>query len=147
MLIITTNSNILRSFYSCHMFYVNFTIYKPETEILYGSSLLINSLLLQILQILYPFYTHHIHIILNGYIIFITHCRFFFKILQLTPLLHQSALASRNPFPPPFFFHSSPDFHKLWHSVMCVCLFTEVKRQWATLVLGRVTTSVHYCSL
>ena len=36
-------------------------------------------------------------------------------------------------------FFLSPDFHRLWRSVMSVCLLTEVKRQWATLVLGWVT--------
>ena len=30
---------------------------------------------------------------------------------------------------------------------MSIRLSTEVKRQWATLVLGWVTTSVHYCCL
>ena len=38
----------------------------------------------------------------------------------------------------------SLDFHELWGSVMSVCLLTEVKRQWVTLVLGWVTASVHY---
>ena len=33
----------------------------------------------------------------------------------------------------------SPDFHELWRSMMSICLLTEVKRQWATLVLGWVT--------
>ena len=41
----------------------------------------------------------------------------------------------------------SLDFHELWQSVMSASLFTEVKQQWATLVLGWVTTSVHYSSL
>ena len=36
----------------------------------------------------------------------------------------------------------SPDFHELWLSVMIICLLTEVKRQWATLVLGWVTVWV-----
>ena len=39
-------------------------------------------------------------------------------------------------------FFLSPNFHQLWHSVMSICLLTEVKRQWATLVLGSVTVSV-----
>ena len=33
-------------------------------------------------------------------------------------------------------FFSSPDFDQLWPSMMTACLFTEVKQQWATLVLG-----------
>ena len=45
-----------------------------------------------------------------------------------------------------FFFSSN--FHEFGHSVMSICLFTEVKWQWARLVvLGWVTASVHYCSL
>ena len=36
----------------------------------------------------------------------------------------------------------SPDFHELWRSVMSICLLTEDKRQWATLVLGLVIVSV-----
>ena len=43
------------------------------------------------------------------------------------------ACASRNH------FFLSPDFHELWCSVMSICLLTEVKQQWATLVLGWVT--------
>ena len=39
-------------------------------------------------------------------------------------------------------FFLSPDFHQLWRSVMSICLLTEVKRQWAILVLGWVTVSV-----
>ena len=39
-------------------------------------------------------------------------------------------------------FFLSPDFHQLWHSVMSICLLTEVKRQWAMLVLGWVTVWV-----
>ena len=36
-----------------------------------------------------------------------------------------------------FFCHFlSSDFHELWHSVMIICLFIEVKWQWAILVLG-----------
>ena len=46
-----------------------------------------------------------------------------------------------------FHFFLSPNFHELWHSVMSICLFTEVKRQWATSVLGWVTASVHYSCL
>ena len=46
-----------------------------------------------------------------------------------------------------FLFFLSLDFHELWCSVMSICLFTEVKQQWATLVLGWVTTSVHYSCL
>ena len=41
----------------------------------------------------------------------------------------------------------SPDFRELWHSMMSTCLVTEVKQQWATLVLGWVTASVHHSCL
>ena len=34
------------------------------------------------------------------------------------------------------------DFHELWHRVMTISLLTEVKQQWAMLVLGWVTLSV-----
>ena len=34
----------------------------------------------------------------------------------------------------PYFF-LFPDFHELWCSVMSICLLTEVKQQWAMLVL------------
>ena len=44
-------------------------------------------------------------------------------------------------------FCLSPDFHELWRSVMSACLLTEVKRQWAMLVLGWVTASMHYSCL
>ena len=44
-------------------------------------------------------------------------------------------------------FFLSPDFHGLWHTVMGICLLTEVKRQWATLVLRWVTALVHYFCL
>ena len=46
------------------------------------------------------------------------------------------------------FFHSFLflDFHKLWCS-MSICLITEVKQQWAALVLGWVTALVHYSFL
>ena len=52
-------------------------------------------------------------------------------------------------FAPFFFFLNfwSPDFYELWHSVMSTWLITEVKQQWATLVVGRVTDSVHYSCL
>ena len=43
-----------------------------------------------------------------------------------------------------FFFFLAPDCHELWCSVMSTCLIPEVKQQWANLVLGWVTTSVHY---
>ena len=36
-------------------------------------------------------------------------------------------------------FFLSPDFHELWRSVISICLLTEVKRQWATLVVVWVT--------
>ena len=51
------------------------------------------------------------------------------------PLIYQftEACASRNH------FFLSPDFHHLWDSVMSICLLTEVKGQWATLVLEWVT--------
>ena len=39
------------------------------------------------------------------------------------------------------------DFHDLWHSMMSKSLFTEIKQQRATLVLGWLTTSVHYLCL
>ena len=42
-------------------------------------------------------------------------------------------------------FFCRPDYHGLWHSVMSICLPTEVEQQCATLVLGWVTNSVHYC--
>ena len=34
------------------------------------------------------------------------------------------------------------DFYELWHRVMPICLLTEVKWQWAMLVLAWVTISV-----
>ena len=34
------------------------------------------------------------------------------------------------------------DLQELWHRAMAICLLTEVKRQWAMLVLGWVTVSV-----
>ena len=40
-----------------------------------------------------------------------------------------------------------PDFHGFWRSVMSICLSTEVKRQWATLVLGWVNALLHYSCL
>ena len=46
-----------------------------------------------------------------------------------------------------FFFFLSLDFHELWASVMNACLFTEVKQQWDTLVLGWATASLHYSCL
>ena len=46
-----------------------------------------------------------------------------------------------------FIFFSSPDFHELCRSVMSICLFTEVKQQWATLVLGWVIALVYYLCL
>ena len=50
------------------------------------------------------------------------------------------ARASRDHFFGLFiYFFLSPDFHELWRSVMSICLLTEVKRQWAMLVLGWVT--------
>ena len=33
----------------------------------------------------------------------------------------------------------SPDFRELWHTVINTHLITEVKQQWARLVLGWVT--------
>ena len=45
-------------------------------------------------------------------------------------------------------FLLSPDFHELWPRAMSISLFTEVKQQWATLVVGWVTgASVHYLCL
>ena len=46
-----------------------------------------------------------------------------------------------------YFFFLSTDFHELWRSVMSACLLTEVKQQWAMLVLGCVIASVHYSFL
>ena len=40
-----------------------------------------------------------------------------------------------------FLFFFSPDFYKLWHRVMSICLFTEVEHQWDTLILGLVNVS------
>ena len=34
------------------------------------------------------------------------------------------------------------DSQELWHRVITICLLTEVKQQWAMLVLGWVTVSV-----
>ena len=45
------------------------------------------------------------------------------------------------------FIFLSPEFHELWHSGMTTSLITEVKQQWATLVLGWVTASVHHSCL
>ena len=39
-------------------------------------------------------------------------------------------------------FLLSRDFHEIWLCVMSICLFTGVKGQWATLVLGWVIVSV-----
>ena len=36
------------------------------------------------------------------------------------------------------------DFQELWHKVITICLLTEVKRQWAMLLLGWVTVSVRH---
>ena len=44
-------------------------------------------------------------------------------------------------------FVLSPDFHELWCSVTSVCPFTEVKLQWAKVVLGWVTPFEHYSCL
>ena len=44
-------------------------------------------------------------------------------------------------------FFLSPDFHDLWHSHNDFLSFTEVKRQWVTLVLGWVAATVHYSCL
>ena len=41
-------------------------------------------------------------------------------------------------------FFLSPDLHELWHCVMTTVLFTDIQQQWATLVLGQVTASVHF---
>ena len=32
------------------------------------------------------------------------------------------------------FLFLSPDYHELWCRVMSICLFTEVKQQWATYI-------------
>ena len=65
--------------------------------------------------------------------------------IMLFTMCSSKARASRNHFYS--FIFLSTDFHELWCSVVSICLFTEVKRQWATLVLGWVTASVHYYSL
>ena len=39
-----------------------------------------------------------------------------------------------------FHFFLSPEFRELWRSGMSILLFTEVKRQCATLVLGWLTS-------
>ena len=44
-------------------------------------------------------------------------------------------------------FFLSLGVHGLWHSVMSTYHFTEVKQQWATLILGCVTASGHYSCL
>ena len=44
-----------------------------------------------------------------------------------------------------FHFSLSPDFYELWRSVMSISLLTEVKGQWAMLVLGTVTVSGFCC--
>ena len=47
-----------------------------------------------------------------------------------------------------FLFHFFVSkLHELWHSVTIICLFAEVKQQWAMLIRGWVTTSVHYARL
>ena len=33
-------------------------------------------------------------------------------------------------------FFLFPEFHELWCTVMSICLFTEVRPQWAMFVLG-----------
>ena len=45
------------------------------------------------------------------------------------------------------FFFLSLEFHELWCSVMSTCLITEIKQQWAVLVLGWVIASVNYSCL
>ena len=57
-----------------------------------------------------------------------------FGVLVVSLMALQLALVDRNPFRPCFL---SPDFHELWRSVMSICLFTEVKQQWAMLVTRR----------
>ena len=44
-------------------------------------------------------------------------------------------------------FFLCPDFYELWQNGKSTCLLTEVKQQWAMLVLGWVTASVHYSCL
>ena len=46
-----------------------------------------------------------------------------------------------------FSFFLSPDFHELWHSVMTTSLITEVKQQWAALVLQLTCLSVLLVSM
>ena len=45
-----------------------------------------------------------------------------------------------------FYFFFVSDFHELWRSVMSACLLTEVKQQWAMLVLGWVTDGFAACA-
>ena len=52
------------------------------------------------------------------------------------------ACASKN-----HFFFCLPTFMNCGGTVASICLFTEVKQQWATLVLGRVTALVYYSCL
>ena len=66
-----------------------------------------------------------------------------FSALTQSLMALQLVLVDRNPFQPCFFF-LSPDYHELWHSMRSACLLTEIKRQWATQVLGWETASVHY---
>ena len=54
------------------------------------------------------------------------------------------ACTSRNHF---FSVCVSMDFHESWHGHNDCLFFTEVKQQWAMLVLGWVTASVHYSCL
>ena len=46
-----------------------------------------------------------------------------------------------------FMYFLSPDFHNLCRGRNDCPSFTEVEQQWDTLVLGWVTTSVHYLCL
>ena len=41
-----------------------------------------------------------------------------------------------------FFIFLLLDFHELWQSMTSTCLITDVKQQWATLVLEWVIVSV-----
>ena len=44
-------------------------------------------------------------------------------------------------------FFLSPNFHELWHGHNDCLSFTKVKWRWATLVMGWVTSLMHYLCL
>ena len=72
-------------------------------------------------------------------------CIYMWVFVMFLSVTSSKACASRNLF---FFFSFfSPDFHEFRRSMMSICLYTEVKLQWATLLLGWVAASVHYLCL